>query len=108
MDNKLQALADPTRRALLRRSWGREVAAGRLAEGFAMSRPAVSQHLRVLREAGLVTVRRSGTSRLYSARPEALRDIVAFFDELWDQSLPRLKAAAEAEARSDHESGDRS
>lgn len=99
MDEKLQALADPTRRALLRRTWGREVPAGRLAEGFRMSRPAVSQHLRVLLDAGLVTVRRDGTRRLYTARPAALGDVVEFFEELWDEGLPELKAAAEAEAR---------
>jgi DNA-binding transcriptional ArsR family regulator len=99
MDGKLQALADPTRRAILRRTWGREVAAGRLAEGFSISRPAVSQHLRVLRDAGLVGVRRDGTRRLYMARPEALADVVAFFDDLWDRGLPALKAIAEAEAR---------
>lgn len=98
MDGKLQALSDATRRALLRRVWGREVPAGQLAEGFSMSRPAVSQHLRVLREAGLVTVRRDGTRRLYTARPAALEDVVEFFEELWDRRLPDLKAAAEAEA----------
>ena len=99
MDGKLQALADPTRRALLRLTWGREVAAGQLAEGFAMSRPAISQHLRVLREAGLVGVRKEGTRRLYTARPAALEDVIGFFDELWAQRLPALKAVAEAEAR---------
>ena len=100
MDGKLQALADPTRRAILRRTWGREVPAGRLAEGFPMSRPAVSQHLRVLREAGLVTTRREGTRRLYTAHPSALEDVMGFFDELWNRGLPELKAAAEAEHRS--------
>lgn len=99
MDVKLQALADPTRRALLRRMWSREIPAGQLAQGFAMSRPAVSQHLRVLRQAGLVTVRRDGTRRLYIARPEALEEVVRFFDELWDRGLVRLKVAAEAEGR---------
>lgn len=99
MDVKLQALADATRRALLRRMWDREVPAGRLAEGFSMSRPAISQHLRVLRDAGLVRVRRDGTRRLYTARPDALEDVMKFFDELWDRRLPDLRAAAEAEAR---------
>jgi DNA-binding transcriptional ArsR family regulator len=97
MDVKLQALADSTRRALLRRMWGREVPAGRLAEGFAMSRPAVSQHLRVLRDAGLVRVRRDGTRRLYTAHPDALEDVVQFFEELWDWRLPNLEVPAEAE-----------
>jgi DNA-binding transcriptional ArsR family regulator len=64
-----------------------------------MSRPAVSQHLRVLKEAGLVSVRRDGTRRLYSARPTALREVVAFFDELWTLRLTDLKTAAEAEGR---------
>lgn len=106
MDGKLQALADPTRRAILRRTWGREVAAGRLAEGFSISRPAVSQHLRVLRDAGLVVVRKDGTRRLYTARPEALEDVVAFFDELWDGRLLDLRELAEAEARAIRRSGE--
>lgn len=100
MDGKLQALADPTRRALLQRTWGREVPAGRLAEGFSLSRPAVSQHLRVLREAGLVRVRKDGTRRLYTARPAGLEDVVDFFKALWDRRLSDLKAAAEAEGHS--------
>jgi len=64
-----------------------------------MTRPAVSQHLRVLRDAGLVRVRKDGTRRLYTARPAALEGIVRFFDELWEQRLSELKAAAEAEGR---------
>lgn len=99
MDGKLQALADATRRALLLRMWDREVPAGELADGFSMSRPAVSQHLRVLREAGLVSVRKDGTRRLYTARPAALEDVVRFFGDLWERRLPQLKAIAEAEAR---------
>jgi DNA-binding transcriptional ArsR family regulator len=62
-----------------------------------MSRPAVSQHLRVLREAGLVNVRKDGTRRLYSARPSGLEDVVQFFDRLWDRRLARLKIEAEVE-----------
>jgi DNA-binding transcriptional ArsR family regulator len=103
MDSKLQALADPTRRALLQRTWGVEVSAGHLAAGFSLSRPAVSQHLRVLREAGLVTVRKDGTRRLYTAHPSALAEVVGYFDDLWDRRLPALKAAAEAEARAREE-----
>ncbi len=99
MDVKLQALADPTRRELLRRAWGREISAGQLATGFAISRPAVSQHLRVLREAGLMDVRTLGTRRLYTARPDALRDVMGFFDEFWSGGLTELKSSAEAEAR---------
>lgn len=99
MDSKLRALADPTRRAILERTWEREVPAGRLAEGFAMSRPAVSQHLRVLREAGLVDVRKQGTRRLYTARRTGLEDVFQFFEQLWGRQLPVLKAMAEAEGR---------
>lgn len=99
MDGKLQALADPTRRAILLRTWDRELPAGALAEGFSISRPAVSQHLRVLRKAGLVRVRKEGTRRLYSARPDGLKDVMKFFEDLWDRQLPELKAAAEAEAQ---------
>lgn len=99
MDGKLKALSDPTRREILRRTWDQELPAGHLADGFTMSRPAVSQHLRVLREAGLVTVRKEGAQRLYTARPAALADVLQFFEDLWERHLPELKSAAEAAGR---------
>jgi DNA-binding transcriptional ArsR family regulator len=94
----LRALADPTRRAILRLVHDDEVAAGEIARHFpAMSRPAVSQHLRVLAGAGLVAVRPSGNLRLYRWRPEGLTDVTAFLEEMWSDRLAALKAAAERE-----------
>jgi DNA-binding transcriptional ArsR family regulator len=98
VDEALRAVADPTRRAILRLVRDDERPAGEIAERFpTMSRPAVSQHLRVLTDAGLVEVRRDGNRRLYRSRPEGLRDAAAFIDEMWTDNLGRLKRAAERE-----------
>jgi DNA-binding transcriptional ArsR family regulator len=98
MDGVLRALADPTRRAILRLVHDDELAAGEIAGHFpAMSRPAVSQHLRVLAGAGLVAVRPSGNLRLYRWRPEGLADVTDFLEEMWSDRLAALKAAAERE-----------
>ncbi len=98
VDDALRAVADPTRRAILRLVRGRELAAGDIATHFpSMSRPAVSQHLRVLADAGLVTVRPEGNRRLYRWRPEGLRDAATFVEEMWSENLARLKVAAECE-----------
>jgi DNA-binding transcriptional ArsR family regulator len=98
MDDALRAVADPTRRAILRLVRNGEVAAGQIAAHFpSMSRPAVSQHLRVLTDAGLLEVRPDGNRRLYRWRPEGLRDAAAFVEEMWSDRLSRLKAAAERE-----------
>lgn len=97
MDTQLRAMADGTRRAILQRTWDAPVAAGDLARGFAISRPAVSRHLRVLREAGLVVVHEAGTSRLYAADREAVAQLRAMFERFWDQGLPKLKAVVEKE-----------
>jgi DNA-binding transcriptional ArsR family regulator len=94
----LRAVADPTRRAILRLVRDTELPAGQIAEHFpAMSRPAVSQHLRVLADAGLVEVRADGNRRLYRWQREGLRDAVTFVEEMWSDRLARLKAAAERE-----------
>jgi DNA-binding transcriptional ArsR family regulator len=96
VDDALKAVADPTRRAILRLVRDREVPAGEIAEHFpSISRPAVSQHLRVLTEAGLVEVRPDGNRRLYRWRREGLREAAAFLDEMWSDRLARLKVAAE-------------
>lgn len=96
MDVALRAVADPTRRAILRLVRDAEVAAGEIATHFpTISRPAVSQHLRVLADADLVAVRRDGSRRLYLLRPEGLRDVATFLDEMWSTNLARLKVAAE-------------
>jgi DNA-binding transcriptional ArsR family regulator len=98
MDESLRAVADPTRRAILRLVREGELAAGEIATHFpSMSRPAVSQHLRVLTDAGLVDVRPDGNRRLYRWRREGLRDAAAFVEEMWSDRLARLKAAAERE-----------
>lgn len=96
LDVVATALADRTRRDILRLVRGEERSAGNLAESFPhISRPAVSQHLRVLHEAGLVEVRPNGRHRMYRARTEALAPVSRFVDEMWGDRLQRLKRAAE-------------
>jgi len=99
MDLVLQAIAEPRRRDILRLIQGRELSSGEIAAHFDVTRPAISQHLQVLAAAGLVTVRREGTKRLYQARPEGLAELRQFLEAFWDDSLQRLKQAAEAEER---------
>lgn len=95
----LRAIAEPRRQEILRLVWGRERAAGAIAAHFEISRPAVSKHLRVLREAGLVQERRVGTQRLYRARPEPLADARRLLDSFWDDGLAAIKHAAEQDAK---------
>ena len=96
LDSIAAALSDPTRRGLLRLVRHDERSAGALAAEFPhISRPAVSQHLRVLHDAGLVDVRPDGNRRLYRARAEALAPVSRFVDEMWDDRLRRLKRVAE-------------
>lgn len=98
MDDALRAVADPTRRAIMELVRDGERSAGELAANFpGMSRPAVSQHLRVLADAGLVDVRRDGNRRLYALRPEGLADAAGFIDRMWSAQLRRLKEAVESE-----------
>jgi DNA-binding transcriptional ArsR family regulator len=100
VDDSLRAVADPTRRAILRLVRDGELAAGEIARHFpTISRPAVSQHLRVLTSAGLLEVRPDGNRRLYRWRPEGLRDAAAFVQEMWSGRLARLKIAAERDER---------
>lgn len=103
LDTVAHALADGTRRGLLRLVRDDERAAGDLALAFPhISRPAVSQHLRVLREAGLISSRRDGNRRLFRAREEGLAEVWQFVDDLWTDRLAKLKRAAErAERRND-------
>ena len=96
MEAALQAIAEPRRREILRLIWSQEMAAGDIASRFDVTRPAISQHLRVLKDAGLITQRRDGTRRLYRARPEGLDELRAFLENMWDESLDRLKDLAEA------------
>jgi DNA-binding transcriptional ArsR family regulator len=98
VDKALRAVADPTRRAILRLVRDGELPAGEIARHFpTISRPAVSQHLGVLNEAGLVEGRSVGNRRLYRLRPEGFRDVATFLDEMWADRLHRLKLAAERE-----------
>ena len=99
IDTILQAIAEPHRRDILRLISSTELSSGDIAARFDVTRPAISQHLQVLSAAGLVTVRRDGTRRLYRARPEGLAELRAFLDIFWDESLLRLKREAEAEER---------
>jgi DNA-binding transcriptional ArsR family regulator len=94
----LKAIADPRRQEILRLVWNQERAAGDIATHFDVSRPAISKHLRVLKEAGLVHERRNGTQRLYSVRTESLLDLRRFLDSFWDEGLLAIKQAAEAGA----------
>jgi DNA-binding transcriptional ArsR family regulator len=93
----IAALADPTRRAVFERLRGGPLAVGEIARDLPVSRPAVSQHLRVLKEAGLVTERKEGTRRLYRVDPDGLAGLRAYFEGFWTDALAAFKAAAEAE-----------
>ena len=100
MEDALRAIAEPRRREILRLVKDEELPAGRIAEHFRdVSGPAVSQHLRVLKEAGLVTERRDGTRRLYRAVPEKVAEIRDFLESFWDEQMTALKGAAEWEER---------
>lgn len=97
MDLVARALAAPRRREILTLVRDDELSAGEIASQFDVSRPAVSQHLTALREAGLLSERRDGTRRLYRAQPEALAGLRDFLNEFWTDRLERLKLAAELE-----------
>jgi DNA-binding transcriptional ArsR family regulator len=92
-----QVLAEPRRREVLALVADRERTAGEIAERFDVTRQAVSQHLRILLQAGLVRERREGARRWYSARPEGLDEVRALLETMWPSALDRLKAAAEDE-----------
>lgn len=106
IDTVFDALGEPNRRKILRVLGKQELAAGEIAAQFAITGPAVSQHLAVLVDAGLLRVRREGTRRLYRVRPEGFQELRAFLDSFWDDQLTMLKDAAEAEERRrrDHDS----
>ena len=99
MEVALKALAAPRRRRILSLVRDGELSAGEIAAHFDVTRPAVSQHLNVLKEAGLVSERRNGTKRLYRARPEGLVELKEFLEEFWDERLEALKREAEKEER---------
>src|ERR687896_1209165 len=97
MEAAAHAIAAPRRRAILRLVRNDELSAGEIAAHFDVTRPAVSQHLTVLKEAGLVDERRNGTRRLYRVRPDGLTPIRQFLEEFWDERLEALKRESELE-----------
>lgn len=97
MEAAIRALAEPRRRRILELVRDGELTAGEIASTFDVSRPAVSQHLTVLKQAGLLAERREGTKRLYRARAEGLADVREFIETFWDGRLERLRLAAEVE-----------
>ena len=99
VETVLKAIAEPRRQEILRLLWQRERAAGDVAAHFDISRPAISKHLRILKEAGLLEERRAGTQRLYRARPERLADARRFLESFWDEGLAAIKRSAEGDAR---------
>jgi DNA-binding transcriptional ArsR family regulator len=90
----LAALSDPTRRAVFERVVKAPRSVSEIARGLPISRPAVSQHLRVLRDAGLVQERRDGTKRIYSAEAKALGELRAYVEEMWRAALGKFAASA--------------
>ena len=106
MEAALKAIAAPRRREILRLVRDEELTAGAIAAHFDVTRPAVSQHLTVLKEAGLVDERRNGTRRLYRARPEGLAELREFLETFWDTRLEALKREAEREENAKHGNDD--
>jgi len=97
-DEALRALAEPRRRAILALVAHDELSAGEIAAAFEVTRPAVSQHLTVLKNAGLITERRDGTRRLYRGAPSGLQAVREMLDELWASSLDVARRLVEADA----------
>ena len=95
----MDALGDPTRRAIFERLRSGPLSVGEIAAEVPVSRPAVSQHLRVLKEAGLVTERRNGTRRLYRLDPDGLGELRRYVEDFWMDALAAFKAEAERERR---------
>jgi DNA-binding transcriptional ArsR family regulator len=95
MTNGMDALGDPTRRAIFERLARGPTAVGEIAAELPVSRPAVSQHLKVLKEAGLVTDRPQGTRRLYQLDPNGIGELRAYFDAFWMHALAAFKEAVE-------------
>src|SRR5262249_28572498 len=102
MDAALKAISLPRRRQILSLVRNAELSAGEIAGHFDVTRPAVSQHLTVLKQAGLVRERRDGTRRLYRARPQALAELKQFLEQFWDVKLASLKREAERKERRKH------
>jgi DNA-binding transcriptional ArsR family regulator len=95
MEEALRAIANPRRRAMLELVWDRERTAGEIAESTGLSAPAASQHLRVLRDAGLVSVRADANRRLYRAEPVRVAEVRAALEDFWGERLARLRDEVE-------------
>jgi DNA-binding transcriptional ArsR family regulator len=95
----MDAMGDATRRAILEQLMARPQAVGELAREFPISRPAISQHLRVLKNARLVVDRAEGTRRVYQVNPEGIEALRQYFDRFWTDALAAFKAAADKEER---------
>lgn len=105
MEAALRAIAEPRRRAILALVGDDELSAGDIAGHFEVSRPAISQHLRVLKDCGLMVERRQGTRRLYRRSPGALAELRVYLDDFWGESLARLQATVANEEESDGRRG---
>ncbi len=98
VDEAIKALGDPTRKAIFELIAGAPMAVGTIAERLPVSRPAVSQHLKVLKEAGLVVDRAAGTRRYYEVDPDGVEAVRSYFERFWNTALSALRNAAEAAA----------
>lgn len=101
-DKALSCLADPTRRKVFERLRGGPRPVGAIAKGLPVSRPAVSQHLKVLKEAGLVRDRPEGTQRVYYIDPHGLGALRAWLDQFWDQALAAFQQEIERDQKGEH------
>jgi DNA-binding transcriptional ArsR family regulator len=106
IEKVIHAIAEPRRREILNLVRDKELTSSAIASHFEISAPAISQHLKVLEESGVVVVRRAGTKRYYSIRREGFSEIKQYIDRFWDDSLLLLKEAAEEEERRKSESDD--
>src|SRR5579883_711918 len=97
----LAALADPTRRRVFERLHAGEASVGEIARGLPVSRPAVSQHLKVLKDAGLVADRAEGTRRVYFIDPHGLGQLRGWLDQFWDRALASFQAEVEREEQAE-------
>jgi DNA-binding transcriptional ArsR family regulator len=108
LEKAFEALGDPTRLAIFQRIATHPHSVGEIAGHLPVSRPAVSQHLRVLKEAGLVADIKDGTRRVYEVRPEGIEALRRYFDQVWERNLKAFQAAADKISREKGSSDDRS
>jgi DNA-binding transcriptional ArsR family regulator len=103
IENVIHSISEPNRRSILYLLRNNELSSSEIATHFSISAPAISQHLKVLEKSGLVVVRKEGTKRYYRIRREGFEELKNYLDSFWDDSLLRLKEAAEAEERRDYD-----